>query len=48
MDDTPIPQLSGLRHEYDAHGLRRSDLHSDPFEQFRAWFAAAIAETSGT
>jgi pyridoxamine 5'-phosphate oxidase len=43
MDKTPISELSGLRHEYDAHGLRRADLHSDPFEQFRAWFAAAIA-----
>ena len=44
MDDTPlISELSGLRHEYDAHGLRRADLHSDPIEQFRAWFAAALA-----
>jgi pyridoxamine 5'-phosphate oxidase len=43
MDETPISQLSGLRHEYDAHGLRRADLHSDPLEQFRAWFSAAIA-----
>jgi pyridoxamine 5'-phosphate oxidase len=43
MDETPISELSGLRHEYDVHGLRRADLHSDPIEQFRAWFAAAIA-----
>lgn len=43
MDETPISELSGLRHEYDAHGLRRADLHSDPIEQFRAWFAAALA-----
>lgn len=43
MDETPIPELAGLRHEYEAHGLRRADLHSDPLEQFRAWFAAAIA-----
>lgn len=43
MDETPIGGLSALRHEYDAHGLRRSDLHADPFEQFRAWFAAALA-----
>ena len=44
MDETPpISELSGLRHEYDTHGLRRADLHPDPIEQFRAWFAAAIA-----
>ena len=43
MDETPISELSALRHEYDAHGLRRADLHSDPIEQFRAWFAAALA-----
>jgi pyridoxamine 5'-phosphate oxidase len=44
MDETPaISELSGLRHEYDTHGLRRADLHSDPIEQFRAWFAAAMA-----
>ena len=43
MDETPpISELSGLRHEYDTHGLRRADLHSDPIEQFRAWFAAAL------
>lgn len=43
MDETPISELSGLRHEYDAHGLRRADLHSDPLKQFGAWFAAALA-----
>ena len=43
MDETPISELGGLRHEYDTHGLRRADLHSDPIEQFRAWFAAALA-----
>lgn len=43
MDETPtISELSGLRHEYDTRGLRRADLHSDPIEQFRAWFAAAL------
>jgi pyridoxamine 5'-phosphate oxidase len=42
MDETPISELTGLRHEYDAHGLRRADLHSDPFKQFGAWFAAAL------
>jgi pyridoxamine 5'-phosphate oxidase len=43
MDETPISELSRLRHDYDAHGLRRADLHPDPVEQFRAWFAAALA-----
>ena len=43
MDETPLSELTGLRHEYDAHGLRRADLHSDPFQQFGAWFAAALA-----
>lgn len=44
MDEPPtLSELSGLRHEYDTHGLRRADLHADPIEQFRAWFAAALA-----
>jgi pyridoxamine 5'-phosphate oxidase len=43
MDETPLSELTGLRHEYDAHGLRRADLHSDPLKQFGAWFAAALA-----
>src|SRR6476661_5773578 len=46
MDETPKPtisELSGLRHDYDLHGLRRADLHPNPIEQFRAWFAAALA-----
>jgi pyridoxamine 5'-phosphate oxidase len=43
MDETPLSELTGLRHEYDAHGLRRADLHSNPFKQFGAWFAAALA-----
>jgi pyridoxamine 5'-phosphate oxidase len=43
MDVTPPPDLTGLRNEYAAHGLRRADLHSDPIEQFSAWFAAALA-----
>ena len=43
MDEPPIEGLSALRHEYDAHGLRRADLHPNPIEQFRAWFAAALA-----
>ena len=37
------PDLTGLRSEYAAHGLRRSDLHPDPLHQFGAWFAAALA-----
>src|SRR6476660_9324185 len=37
------PNLSELRSEYTTHGLRRSDLHSDPLRQFGAWFAAALA-----
>lgn len=37
------PDLTGLRNEYAAHGLRRADLHSDPLQQFGAWFAAALA-----
>ncbi len=41
MDTTT--ELTGLRSEYGAHGLRRADLHSDPIEQFSAWFSAALA-----
>lgn len=41
--DTMPPDLTGLRSEYAAHGLRRADLHSDPLQQFGAWFAAALA-----
>jgi pyridoxamine 5'-phosphate oxidase len=37
------PDLTGLRNEYAAHGLRRADLHPDPLHQFGAWFAAALA-----
>ena len=43
MDTTPPPDLSMLRNEYAARGLRRADLHSDPLQQFSAWFAAALA-----
>ena len=42
MDSMP-PDLTNLRNEYSAHGLRRADLHSDPLQQFGAWFAAALA-----
>jgi pyridoxamine 5'-phosphate oxidase len=41
--DTMPPDLTGLRNEYGVHGLRRADLHSDPLQQFSAWFAAALA-----
>jgi pyridoxamine 5'-phosphate oxidase len=41
--DTMPPDLTGLRNEYAAHGLRRADLHSNPLQQFGAWFAAALA-----
>ena len=41
MDTTP--DLAKLRSEYSAHGLRRAELHSDPLQQFSAWFAAALA-----
>jgi pyridoxamine 5'-phosphate oxidase len=41
--DTMPPDLTGLRNEYATHGLRRADLHSDPLQQFGAWFAAALA-----
>jgi pyridoxamine 5'-phosphate oxidase len=41
--DTMPPDLTGLRNEYAAHGLRRAELHSDPLQQFSAWFAAALA-----
>jgi pyridoxamine 5'-phosphate oxidase len=42
MELTPT-ELTGLRSEHAAHGLRRSELHSDPIKQFSAWFAAALA-----
>ena len=37
------PELTGTRNEYSLHGLRRADLHSNPLQQFSAWFAAALA-----
>ena len=37
------PDLAKLRSEYAAHGLRRAELHTDPLQQFSAWFAAALA-----
>ena len=34
--------LSSLRYEYAAHGLRRSNLDPDPVKQFGIWFTAAL------
>src|ERR1700716_1591912 len=41
MEITPT-ELTGLRSEYAAHGLRRAELHSDPIKQFRGCLAAAL------
>jgi pyridoxamine 5'-phosphate oxidase len=40
--DEPSLDYAGFRHEYVGPGLRRADLHSDPIQQFRNWFSAAI------
>lgn len=40
--DEPIDYVAGLRHDYVAQGLRRSDLDPDPFKQFATWFTAAV------
>ena len=40
--DEPIDYVAGLRHDYVAQGLRRSDLDPDPFKQFSTWFTAAV------
>ena len=44
MDSTPPghPDVAQLRLEYRQAGLRRSDLHLDPLEQFRCWFQQAL------
>ena len=34
--------LSSLRYEYAAHGLRRANLDPDPVKQFGIWFTAAL------
>ena len=36
--------IADLRREYTLAGLRRSDLHPDPIEQFRHWFAQATGK----
>lgn len=35
--------IAALRHDYVAHGLRRSDLDPDPLKQFSKWFGEAAA-----
>jgi pyridoxamine 5'-phosphate oxidase len=35
--------IADLRREYTFAGLRRADLHSDPLQQFKNWFQAAIS-----
>ncbi len=35
--------VSDLRREYEANGLRRWDLHVDPLVQFQRWFDEALA-----
>ncbi|MFN2477459.1 MAG: pyridoxamine 5'-phosphate oxidase [Chthoniobacterales bacterium] len=35
--------IAALRHDYVAHGLRRSDLEADPIKQFAKWFGEAAA-----
>ena len=37
------PEMTGLRSEYSLHGLRRSELETNPLRQFGVWFAAAMA-----
>src|SRR5436305_10730425 len=41
MMETPRDPAAS-RYEHAAHGLRRSDLDSDPIKQFSNWFTAAI------
>lgn len=42
MDARPL-NISALRHDYVAHGLRRSDLDPNPIKQFAKWFGEAAA-----
>jgi len=35
-------ELTALREDYCAHGLRRVDIDPDPFKQFGIWFTAAV------
>ena len=41
MNKKPV-DLSALRYEYAAQGLRRADLDPDPLKQFGIWFTAAL------
>ncbi|MGI8958014.1 MAG: pyridoxamine 5'-phosphate oxidase [Chthoniobacterales bacterium] len=34
--------VAGLRRGYETQGLRRAELHPDPFEQFATWFSTAV------
>jgi len=38
-----MPDLGDLREEYGSESLRKSTVHADPIEQFRAWFQEARA-----
>lgn len=40
---SPPLDIAALRHDYVAHGLRRSDLDADPIKQFAKWFGEAAA-----
>jgi pyridoxamine 5'-phosphate oxidase len=33
---------TGLRREYETSGLRRTEMHADPIEQFATWFSTAV------
>jgi len=35
----PVLDLTAVREDYQAAGLRRADLATDPLDQFRAWYA---------
>jgi pyridoxamine 5'-phosphate oxidase len=43
MDPPDQTDIAQLRQTYRRGGLRRADLHPDPVEQFRCWFAQATA-----
>lgn len=41
MQRSASMDIGGLRREYQSGGLRRADLHRDPFDQFELWFLQA-------